>query len=344
MNLVLLCLSILPAAQVAPGPGVGSGERGVPVAGPTGGADLGEESVWPGSGASLSGTIPDLFFTTLGDPLPEPEGPEPGIRPTGHLGGLQVPDPEASRWSALASGLAREVNGHLRVREFTVSGSTLNFRKDLGLDIAEGGQAALNYRGSGLEGMFEVEYLTASGRHTLDRDVFYNGTRYAANLPIHTGWGFTTVRALLAFKELLGGSPSWEVDPVAGVEYPYYLTNVTSSVTPHNSEDWTHNYPYPVAGFMGRFTPTQELTVGVRLTVGYVPDVPSAFTEGGRLHVSIRPSVSLDLPLEWRVSEHLILCLDLQYRYWNGGDHSVEDGNVLRFSTPGASVGIGYRW
>jgi hypothetical protein len=343
MDLALVLLSSFLAAQDGPAPEMARG-TGVLDSGPTGGPDSFEGSAWPGPGTSESETIPDGAFFSRGEPLAGPGGLDLGIRRSGQGGGLRLPDPDAIGWSLGASGLGREVNGHLRVREFTVSGSTLSFGRDLGLDFAEGGQFALACRGPGLEGMFEVEYLTASGRHTLDRDVYYNGTRYAANIPIHTGWGFTTVRALVALRNVLGRPSSWEVDPVAGVEYPYYLTNVTSSVTPHNSEDWTHNYPYPVVGFAGRFTPTRELSVGARLTAGYVPNVPSAFTEGGRLHVSTRPSVSLDLPLEWRVTDHLILSLDFQYRYWNGGDHSVEDGNVLKFSTPGASLGMGYSW
>jgi hypothetical protein len=44
------------------------------------------------------------------------------------------------------------------------------------------------------------------------------------------------------------------------------------------------------------------------------------------------------------VSDSVHLTLGFVYQYWYGGDHSVEDGNKLRFSAPGLSVGVGFRF
>ncbi|HXX93087.1 MAG TPA: hypothetical protein VEN81_05605 [Planctomycetota bacterium] len=310
--------------------GIGTGSKG-----------LADPAPWPRCDEVRESCDPP---TPDGESPSEPGGPRTGIPEAEWGAGPGILEPEGLGWFVGASALGREVNGHLRVREHDVAGSTLNFRKDLGLDFAEGGQFTLGSRSPGYEASLDVEYLTGSGRHTLNRDVFYNGTTYAAGIPIHTLWEFLTVRGLVELQEVAWRPSFGEVAPVVGVEYPYYLTNVTSRAISHNSEDWTHNYPYPVLGAVGRFPLAEDLSVGGRLTVAYVPNVASVYTEGGRLYVSTRPSVAVDLPFDWRWTDRLLLTVDLQYRYWNGRDHSVEDGNVLRFSTPGLSLGVRYRW
>jgi hypothetical protein len=230
------------------------------------------------------------------------------------------------------------------VRENQFEATHLNLQKELGMDYEYGGRVEVMYEEESLEAWFGVEYLVGSNRNPTHAAFSFNGYTFAANDPLDTLNYFLTVRMHVGFKGLLGVHEWGWTGPLVGIEWPYYFINVTSKANPHDSEDWVHYYPYPVVGWFGLVRLLEPLSLEGRFTIGYLPNVPSAYIEGGRLSVSVRPSVWIDLPLVYRLSDAVHLTLGFVYQYWYGGDHSVEDGNKLRFSAPGLSMGVGFRF
>jgi hypothetical protein len=254
------------------------------------------------------------------------------------------PEPEPREYSLRLSAVWRSLQGRMQVREHEFEGTPLRLGSDLGYGSQFGGRMDFTYDSPTLEGLAEVEYVDGSARQTASRDFFYNGAFYSAGDDIRTLTHFLTVRLHAAWKLDPDPARNWWTGPILGIEYPYYYLNVTSPAIPHNSEDWTHFYPYPVVGWAGRATLAEGLRVEGRTTVGYFPNLPSAYIEGGRLYVSVRPSVWADLGLSWQLSRSIRLSGGFEYQYWYGGDHSVEDGNKLKFSSPGARLGVEFAW
>jgi hypothetical protein len=242
------------------------------------------------------------------------------------------------------SAVGRRFEGRVQVREHEVEGTPLRLGGDLGYGSQWGGRAAFAYDSPTVEAHADVDYMDGSARRRATRDFFFNGAAYAAGEDLKTLTHFLTVRIDLAWKSFADpGRGAW-TGPILGIEYPYYYMNLITPSIPGNSEDWTHYYPYPVVGWAGRVPVTEGLRLEGRATVGYVPDLPSAFIEGGRLYVSVRPSVWVDLALVWELSRAVRLGAGFEYGYWNGADHSVEDGNRLKFSSPGAALAIEFAW
>jgi len=257
---------------------------------------------------------------------------------------LEIPDSRGPDPAVRTTFVGRQFGGHVNVREHAIDGTTLGLGRDLGYGYQVGGRVGFTYAGSGVEATAEVEYVDGSARQTPTRTFFFNGSTYAAGESTRTLTHFLTVRLHLAFREAFGKASWGWTGLVVGLEYPYYNMNLTSTQHPHSNEDWTHYYPYPVIGWAGRVSLGGGLSLGGRATVGYLPNLPSAYIEGGRLYVSVRPSVFVDLPLVWEASPHVRLSLGFTYQDWHGGDHSVEDGNVLRFSAPGLTASFEYAW
>jgi len=249
-------------------------------------------------------------------------------------------DPGSREWSVRLTAVGRSLQGQVQVREHEVQGTPLSLSWDLGYGFQLGGRAGLTYARADVETLFEVEYLDGSASRSASRDFSFNGAFYSAGEDTRTLTHFLTVRLHLAWKSFSEPGSGWWTGPLLGIEYPYYYMNLTLPSVPHNSEDWTHYYPYPVIGWADRVRLAEGLSWGGRATVGYFPDLPSAFTEGGRPYVSVRPSVWVDLPLTWDVSHSIRLSAGFEYQYWHGGDHSVEDGNVLRFSSAGGTLAL----
>lgn len=235
--------------------------------------------------------------------------------------------------------------GRLFVRDGSVLGTDLELRHDLGLRALYGPRLSLSYGTPALEWTIETEYLQGSGRHLPARDFTYDGNFYAAGVATRFGTDLLTTRALVAFKCPVGNSDGDWVGPVVGLEYPFHRTSLTSAlVRSGTTEDWTNYLPYPVAGMAGSLRFGGDVRLEPRVTAGYLPDLPTPFSDGGRLYASVRPSVYLTVPLEWDVSTRLFLRASLEYRLWKGVGHSPRDTNVYSLSTPGISFGIDYHW
>jgi hypothetical protein len=238
----------------------------------------------------------------------------------------------------------RWISGHTSVRENEVQGSHLGFHGDLGLTYASGFELAFLANQPTWQFTMEVEYLIGFGSQTVDETFFYNGHTYVGPSHVRDHLQMLTVRPQFALKLFTFPEKRAWVGPVIGLEYPYYLLSVKSNTQPNSLEDWTHFLPYPVLGAAGRIVLTDGLTGELRVTGGYVPNLPVPYVEGGRLYVSARPTIFVEAPLGWRVSPSLELSAIFSFQYWSGVDHSMEDGNILTFSAAGVLVGLAYHW
>ena len=257
---------------------------------------------------------------------------------------LDLEDPPSRERSVRLSAVGRGLEGSVQVREHDVQGTPLRLGTDLGYGTQWGGRASFTYDSPTLEAHAEVDYMDGSARHTANRDFAFNGAFYTAGEDIKTLTHFLTVRIHVAWKWLAEPARGAWTGPILGIEYPYYYMNLTTPSIPGNSEDWTHYYPYPVVGWAGRLPLTDGLRLEGRTTVGYFPNLPSAYVEGGRLYVSVRPSVWADLALMWEFSRGFRVGAGFEYQYWYGSDHSGEDGNKLKFSSPGGTLSVELAW
>ena len=207
-----------------------------------------------------------------------------------------------------------------------------------------GPRLCLSYGTPALEWTIETEYLQGSGRHLPARDFTYDGNIYAAGVATRFGTDLLTTRALVALKcpvglrRRLGRAGRGPGVPVPPGE-PHFGARVRSATT----EIWTNYLPYPAAGVGGGLRLGGDVRLEPRVTAGYLPDLPTPFSDGGRLYASVRPSVYLTVPLEWDVSTRLSLGASLEYRLWKGVGHSPRDTNVYSLSTRRA-VGVDWQF
>jgi hypothetical protein len=279
------------------------------------------------------------LLSTIGDPsLPGPidladeEFPqEPRAEP-------------APEYTARLSPAVRWVTGTVKVREKQLEGTRLDLPQELGLRLLVGANAQVEMETRHLQIFAEVEEMFGSGGTSADQPFAWNGTVYTAPSQIRVHASFLTVRSFAAAKLLVSEEGHSWLGPVAGIEWPYYTVSVGTNLQHGSLEDWVHYLPYPIIGVAGRLRLSDSIDLQGRLVGGYLPNVPTPYTEGGRLYVSVRPSVSLEVPITWRVSPSIELSCTLTYQYWSGTDHSTEDGNQLTISNPGLMLGIAYRW
>jgi hypothetical protein len=210
--------------------------------------------------------------------------------------------------------------------------------------MGAGGNARFTIDAPGFQALGEVEEIFGWGGRHVDQPFAWNGTVYSAPSQVRVHASFLTVRAEIAFK-LWGDEKghSW-LGPLIGMEYPYYTVSVGTNLQHGSLEDWVHYLPYTVIGAAGRVALSDAFDLGGRVVAGYQPNLPSIYTEGGRLSVSVRPSVAVDVPITWHVGSSTDLSLTFTYQYWDGADHSNEDGNRLVISSPGIMLGVAFRW
>jgi len=248
------------------------------------------------------------------------------------------------RYSLRIAPVYRQLFGSTKVRENDVPGTRLSLRDDVGLDQGVGGNVQVDVETPSLYAFLELEELFGFGGRSSSQDFAWNGTVYGAPSQVRAHSSFLTLRTQAAFKTFTEpGSRAW-AGPLVGLEWPYYTVSIGTNRQHGSIEEWQHYLPYPVLGAAGSVPLAETWTLEARVSVGYLPNVPSPFTEGGRLYVSARPSVFLEVPLSWRVGASIDLCLAATYQYWQGGDHSNEDDNRLTFSAVGVLLGTSFRW
>jgi hypothetical protein len=319
MAFLILILEMILAVSTSPFPGRSMDDLGriVFCARKTGDNDLLWESAFDLDPAPDDATI-DLF---------------PNRRPDADL-------PFSLRFSPVI----RWLSGHVSVRENAIQGSRLDLDRDLGLRTAAGANVEFEIDRPSVQFQTEVEELFGWGGHSARQVFNWNGTTFVTPAQVHDHSSFLTVRPTLAVKALASATGDAWLGPVVGLEYPYYTVSVRTNQEKGSLEDWVHYLPYPVIGMAGHVNLAEALSLSARCTAGYLPNVPAPYIEGGRLYVSARPSICLEVPLTWRLGPSFDLSCAVTYQYWSGRDHSVEDGNTLTITSPGIMLGLAYHW
>jgi len=248
------------------------------------------------------------------------------------------------RYSLRIAPVFKTLSGSTKVRENEVTGTRLSLRDEVGLEQALGGNLQFDAETPSLYAFLELEELFGFGGRSSSQDFAWNGTVYGAPSQVRAHSSFLTLRTQVAFKSFAEpGGRAW-AGPLVGLEWPYYTLSIGTNRQNGSIEEWQHYLPYPVVGAAGSVPLAEAWTLQARVSAGYLPNVPSPFTEGGRLYVSSRPSVFVEVPLLWRVGPSLDLALAVSYQYWSGNDHSDEDDNRLTFSSVGVLLGTALRW
>lgn len=253
---------------------------------------------------------------------------------------LAADDP---RWSVRIAPTYRQLIGSVKVRELDVTGTRLSLRDEVGLDQALGANIQLDVDTSALYAFLELDEAFGFGGKPSSQDFAWNGTTYASPSQTRAHASFLTLRTQVAFKTFGDPARAW-AGPLVGLEWPYYTVSIGTNRQHGSIEEWQHFLPYPVLGAAGSLPLGESWTLQGRVSVGYLPNVASPFTEGGRLYVSARPSVFLEVPLSWHVGSSVDVVLAATYQYWQGGDHSNEDDNRLTLHAIGALLGTAFRW
>jgi hypothetical protein len=256
----------------------------------------------------------------------------------------ETPAADTLRYSLRLSPVYRWMSGSLKVRELLVTGTRLDLRKDVGLDQAAGGNLQFDVESPSVVFVLELEELFGFGGHSSSQDFAWNGTTYTAPSQVRAHASMLTLRTGVAFKAVTDAQTGNWVGPYVGLEWPYYTVSIGTNRQHGSIEEWQHYLPYPVIGAAGSLDLGGSVSLQGRMSVGYLPSVPTPFFEGGRLYVAARPSVYVELPLVWHAASSVDLSLALTYQYWSGNDHSNEDDNRWTLSSPGVLAGVAVRW
>ncbi|HVR83749.1 MAG TPA: hypothetical protein VMU54_05510 [Planctomycetota bacterium] len=281
------------------------------------------------------------------DPEPELLSNAPcsgiGLASGGLSSDLRAADADLA-WSVRFAPVVRWITGHVTVRENAVQGTRLDLDRDLGLRTEAGVDVEAAVEGPSLRFQMEVEELNGWGGHAARQTFNWNGTTFVVPSRIRDHSTSLWLLPMLTRKLLVSADRETWWGPAVGLEYPYVTVNVTTNRTKGSLEDWVHYLPYPALGMTGHLKLSDSFSLEGRLTGTYLPNVPVPFSEGGRLYVSSRPSLRLEVPLYYHLGPSADLSLAFTGETWSGRDHSVEDGNTLVLSSAGAWLGLTYRW
>jgi len=263
------------------------------------------------------------------------------------LGQVDLTDPSKpeTEFSIRVSPLYRWISGTGQAREDPVPGTRLGLNEDLGVEQQAGVNVQVELDTRSVHALMEIEEAYGFGGTSTGDPFAWTGTVYDAPSQVRSHSSFLTLWTLVAFKLIpMDMLRSW-IGPVVGLEYPNYTVSTGTNRQHGTTEEWSHYLPYPVVGAAGYLEIDKEFSLRPWVTVGYLPNVPTPFTEGGgRIEVSVRPSVNVEIPLVWRAGSSVDLTLSATFQYWSGWDHSDEEENRLTFWSTGLMAGASVRW
>lgn len=257
------------------------------------------------------------------------------------------PPPQASGGNHLSVSGALEMkflSGRTKVREHDSRPEWLDLNGDLGFGEAPGFRVSLAWDTRRFKGFLEYESAQAGGEGISDHDFSYDEGEFKGGLPYETSVSIYFARAGLSFKRAFVDRPSVSFGFLVGLEYPRVSLGIEQ---PGSGESTSEQYdaflPVPILGLEGELRLSSSLTISGRMFFGYVQDLPTPFTEGGRLSMSVE-TFTVEASLNWQITASLRFTLGVGYQYWSGQLHSVEDGNQLTFSAPQVTIGLELRW
>ncbi|HUR38291.1 MAG TPA: hypothetical protein VM222_02305, partial [Planctomycetota bacterium] len=191
-------------------------------------------------------------------------------------------------WSLRVAPVYRQLIGSTKVRENAVTGTRLSLRDEVGLDQAVGGNLLVDVDTPSLYAFLELDEAFGFGGKPSIQDFAWNGTVYAAPSQVRAHASFLTLRTQIAFKVVSDPATRTWAGLLIGLEWPYYSVSIGTNRQPGSIEEWEHYLPYQVYGAAGGVGLGEAWTLQGRVSVGYLPNVPTPFREGGRLYVSAR--------------------------------------------------------
>lgn len=275
-------------------------------------------------------------FDAQDDGPPGPRRLEPYRRP------LDSEDPEA--WSLRMSLEVRSLRGSTHVRENDSQPALLSLGEDLGFGPAPGLRFKIQRETDSLCFFLDVEMVHGTGRSTLPQDFAYDEGNFAGGLPFTVSVDLFFARAGAAFKDL--GIPvdgGW-IAPFIALEYPRISLSIRQpAIGASTGEQYKQCMPYPIAGLVARIALDEQLTLEGRATLGYLPEIPTPFAEGGRLYFSVRTAAA-EAELRWRLTKGFSISVGGGMSTWSGVLRSREDGNHLSLISPQATLGLEFRF
>lgn len=291
---------------------------------------------WPDDDTAPEATAPAGAEGTE----PTPAAPEGQALP-----GLDDEQPDHggkdSLWSVRVLAAYRFFSGTTRVREFFSVPDHLSFSRELGLRRGLGIHAEAFYDGDWLHTGLELDYFGPSGRGSVDHPFRYDeGFFQAGNIRSNSSFFF--LRWTATWKA--ARSDRYWVGPLLGLEYTEFGLGIKQGFSDQDtSESYRQFIPYPVVGLAGRVKLTDSLELDGRIFGIYFEHMPTFFREGGMQYMTAR-TFNAQAILSWSPLPHLRLCLGGTLLYFDGGLRSHEDGNVIRYWSPGILAGLELRF
>ncbi len=257
------------------------------------------------------------------------------------------PAPPAAGGGHLSVSGALEMkflSGRTKVRERDSRPEWLDLDGDLGLGEAPGFRVSMSLESRRFRGFLEFESAQAGGEGVSDRDFAYDEGEFKAGIPYETSVSIYFARAGLSFKRAFVDRPTASFGFMIGLEYPRISLGIEQPGSGEStSEQYDQFLPVPIVGLEGELRITSSLTLSGRAFFGYVKDLPTPFTEGGTLVMSVE-TFTVEAALTWQATAALRFTLGVGYQRWAGELHSGEDGNQLTFSAPQITIGLELRW
>ena len=249
-----------------------------------------------------------------------------------------------ARWTLTLAPTLRLLSGKTRVRELDSKPAWLDLQEhDFGFGPAPGFQLTLKVETRTVQWFVDLDISRAQGRGDFPRDFSYDENRFIAGIPYRTHADLIFARGGLLVPGLIWQSRDTRISPLIGLEYSQLTVGIDQPATGRStSEQYAQFIPVPFAGVEVEQRLSSTLTLTGRCSVGGAPNMPTPYTEGGRLYMRIL-SLRADLEFSWQVSDSIRLFVGAGYQYWAGRLWSIEDGNNLRLEAPLFTVGIDIR-
>jgi len=271
------------------------------------------------------------------DPLPRPDRT---LRPLGRPLEPERPD----SFVVHATLELRALRGRTRVREDDSVPDRLTLGGDLEFGPAAGVHLLFAKDTPAALAFFEVEMFHGGGRGLIHHDFRYDEGAFKAGIPFTTTMDAFFARGGIAFKEVFGPIDGGWIAPFIGFEYPRISVSIHQpDARQTTGEQYKQLIPYPIVGLAASFDLDPALRLDLRAFAGYLPTVPTPFTEGGRLSTSIE-TFNVEAELRWRLTPNIALTAGAGYQFWHGTLTSHEDGNDLRLLSPQVTAGLEIRW
>ncbi|MBX6333158.1 MAG: hypothetical protein IRY91_15025 [Gemmatimonadaceae bacterium] len=254
----------------------------------------------------------------------------------------------ASTWAIGLEGTLGAPSGWVQVREGTLDGTRLHFRRDLGVRRTHTLALDVAYhpaRGSGFE--LSLASYTLNGTTRLTRDVLFNGTTLAAGSTLATRTDFPNfLRIDVAWRKDFfaigrGGTVSGTLGLTAMLlTFKLRGTIAPTSVGRETKEDFvTQELPVPIIGVRVRYPLAERFVLRARISGGYLPWINSLRNEGGVVRLT-QSHLDVDLGGAYAIARSWQVVGGYRRTELMQREKSREDGNDIRLGANLVRLGV----